>query len=203
VNVKFIAGLIFLVLLFVLGFGSELFIGAWRQTTPYKLEEPPEKMKDRLRSFRQEAAYKGPPSRMGNTLADARFVAALNSMEIEQKQREARTREKREIERFLETNVGQYLSQGLEMLTKGRREEARSYIKHALSLHTELEHHIYVILLKTLLHSYVEEKDRKELDVAVLKYLETIRYDYDNAEFEKVVAEVMKKIEDKVRYGDQ
>jgi hypothetical protein len=49
----------------------------------------------------------------------------------------------------------------------------------------------------------VEEKDRKELDVAVLKYLETIRYDYDNAEFEKVVAEVMKKIEDKVRYGDQ
>lgn len=200
-NVKIIAGLIFLVLLFLLGFGSELFVGAWRQTVPYKLDEPPEQMKDRLRSFRQETKLVSRTSGLGKTWMEERYTAALTSLEIERTRQEEKRREKKELEVFLDTSAGQYLSQGLEMLAKGRREEARGYIRHALDLHVELEHHIYVILLKTLLHSYIEEKDRADIDRAALKYLEIIRYDYDNVEFEKIVTELMKLLEDKVHYA--
>jgi hypothetical protein len=200
-NIRWIAGISFVLFLFVVAIGSDLFLSAKRSRTSYEMEEPPAHFKDRLRSFKEKRTPTSRPSMMTDRVS-TNWIAAMNSMEIERKQQQKQEAEQEKIRKFLDTEAGKYLDQGLKLLSQGRRQEARSYITHALELHAQIELPIYMILLKALLHSYFEKEDAKAIDERVISYLDVIKREHTESEFQNVVNDLMGKIEEKMGYAE-
>jgi hypothetical protein len=200
-NVKIIAGMLFLVLLFVVAIGSQFFLGMQKTSSIHTMDDPPSHMKNRLRDRFKETSRKS-LSKVPQNIAFDNYMAGLASDRIEREEKQRKKEERSRVSTFLKTEAGQYLDEGIKMLKSGRREEARNYIRMALDLHHQYDEAIYMIMLKTLLHSYVKEDDRKELDEKVLRYLKIIRNEYDFEKFESVVQDVIDKIEEKVLNGE-
>lgn len=187
-------------ILFLLVVGANLFMG--QNFQPYSkvdLDEPPEEISSAMRAYRS----KKPELRMrqwsfGSSMAEQRYKAALDNSEKDKEISRERRRSRDTIRDFLHTQPGQYLKEGMDYLQSGDRDQAQVYIRRALESHQQLDFEIYVIFLKTLLHSYVKEEDKEEIDKAVLKYLELIKTRYDDNEFLKVVDQLVDVMQEKM-----
>jgi len=193
-NVRFVVVILVVVFIFFTVVAVELFMGQQRQFAVRTIAEPPAHMQALLQrqSKPKKPALKG--FALGNTLAEKRYQKAVETIQEDSEERRNRRQSKRELRKYLKTESGQYLDQGLKLLANGQMVEARLYIEKALESHGKFEFEIYAIMLKTLLHSYVEEKDRENLDKAVMKYLQLIQISYGDNEFKKVVDELMQSI---------
>jgi hypothetical protein len=194
-NVRFVVVILVVVFIFFSVVAVELFMGQRRQFSARTIAEPPAHIKSLLRSQNQSNKPSAKGFSLGNTLAEKRYFRAVQKIQEDSEGRYKRRQSKRQLRKFLKTESGQYLDQGLKLLAKGQRTEARLYIEKALEVRGVLEFEVYAIMLKTLLHSYVEEKDHESLDKAVMKYLELIQISYGEDEFKKVVDELIERIE--------
>ncbi|MCJ8346060.1 hypothetical protein MJH12_11005 [bacterium] len=133
----------------------------------------------------------------GSSLAEKRYLNSLDNL-LKDKKKLKERQESRNITKFLETEAGQLLDQGLDKLRQGQKAEAREYIIMALDMHPSFEPAIYMIFLKTLIHAYVGEDDIKQVDQAVLKYLTLIKQNYSYEQLSEYVNELIDRIEEKV-----
>ena len=98
----------------------------------------------------------------------------------------------------MKSPAGESLLLGLNLLSEGQQEKARLHISGALGMHENYEFTDYVMMLKGLLHTYIKVGDREDIDKAVMSYLRTIKSEYTNASFQKVVDELIEALREKL-----
>ncbi|PCJ21250.1 MAG: hypothetical protein COB02_01310 [Candidatus Cloacimonadota bacterium] len=204
-NFRLVLFLIFLVLAFVAFVGKDVFTSLARKSDSEKLnkivrtgyEGPSKVAVNRLNLIKGYTRIKHKNSLItGKNLAERRYLNSLDNL-LKEKKSLKEKQDARNITKFLETEAGQLLDLGLEKLRQGNRDEARIYITQALDMHSNFDEAIYMIFLKTLIHSYVHEKNVKRVDESVLKYLSIIKKEYSFRQLSEYVNELIDRIEEK------
>lgn len=205
-NGKLVLFLICIVIGFVFFVGKDVFTSLARKNDSTKLntivedgyDGPSKVAVDRLNLIKGFREIKHKNSLLtGATRSEKIYLKALDNLLLEKKRLKER-QESRHITKFLKTEAGQLLDSGLEKLKLGHKAEAREYILQALDMHMNFDPAIYMIFLKTLIHAYVGDEDKKQIDQAVLKYLALIKQEYSNDELAEYVNELVDKIEEKI-----
>lgn len=202
-NVRVVFIIVACLLVLFLAVGVDIVISQQKRvSSSLNFNEPPPEMQSRLKQRVQNQRATTLPYQPGNSLYENRYSDALKELS---KDREAvsRRRESREkIRQFLDTEAGRYLDQGIRLLVKGQRAEARLYIEKALAQHGNFDFEIYGAMLKALVHSYVEPGDLEHLDKAILEYLKTIKSVYTDKGFQIAITQFIDAVEEKLKYGD-
>lgn len=205
-NGRLVLFLIFIVLGFIFFVGKDVFTSLARKSDSTELNNivedgydgPSKVAVDRLNLIKGYKRIKHTNSLInGANRSQKRYLKALDNLMREKKRLKER-QENRHITKFLKTEAGQLLDNGLEKLRQGQNAEAREYILQALDMHMNFDPAIYMIFLKTLIHAYVGDEDKKQIDTAVLKYLSLIKQEYSNDQLADYVNELVDKIEEKI-----
>ncbi|MCO4783094.1 MAG: hypothetical protein KC646_12285 [Candidatus Cloacimonetes bacterium] len=205
-NGKLVLFLICIVIAFVVFVGKDVFTSLARKNDSTKLNNivqegydgPSKVAVDRLKLIKGYKKIKHKNSLInGVNKSEKRYLKALDNL-LREKKRLKERQENRHITKFLKTEAGQLLDSGLEKLKLGHKQEAREYILQALDMHMNFDPAIYMIFLKTLIHAYVGDEDKKQIDQSVLRYLALIKQEYSNDQLAMYVNELVDKIEEKI-----
>ncbi len=202
-NLRLIGLLAILLFLFFLVVAGELVMSASRKSSYEDLKEPPVAAQAILNEAEAAKANYRPHAgfTIGTSMAEGRWKAALDS-ELE---RDRLSKEKRqgrdEAREFLKTKAGEYFSEGLTLLKANRKEEARQYLMMALDSHVEYDYATYMVLIKTILRTYIRPEDLKSVDEAVLRYLDVIRSSHTADQYNRAASDMIDRLEEKIRSG--
>tara|TARA_B100000674_G_scaffold494887_2_gene520646 strand:+ start:756 stop:1367 length:612 start_codon:yes stop_codon:yes gene_type:complete len=199
-NVKLTGLILVVTILFFLVVGMDIFISQSRSFKKIELQEPPDSVKSQIsREEKKGRRFSLPaPLPMGNSAAEQRYTAALDYLRRREIDRNERRYQKERIRAFMKSPAGESLLLGLNFLSDGQQEKARSHISEALGMHGNYDFADYVMMLKGLLHTYVRSSDRDDIDKAVMSYLSLIKNNYTNTSFQKVVDELIEALQEKI-----
>ena len=200
-NVKLTGIILVVSILFFLVVGVDIFINQSRSIQKLDIEEPPASVKSQINKAenKEKRLSLRPRLPMGNSSPEQRYTAALEYLRKRDIERNERRYQKEQVRDFVESPAGESLVVGLNLLSEGKQEKARLHISEALRMHDNFDFADYVIMLKGLLHSYVRDSDRENIDKAVMSYLTIIKNNYTNASFQKVVNELIDTMQEKIR----
>ncbi|MBW7875354.1 MAG: hypothetical protein H3C47_05140 [Candidatus Cloacimonetes bacterium] len=202
-NLRLIGLLAVLLFLFFLVVAGELVMSASRKSSYEDLKEPPVAAQAILNEAEAAKANYRPHQgfTLGSSAVEGRWKAALDS-ELERDRISKERRQGRDDARdFLKTRAGEYFTEGLNLLKANRREEAREYLMKALDSHVEYDYGTYMVLIKTILRTYIRAEDLKSVDEAVLRYLDVIRTQHTAEQYQRAASEMIQRIEEKIRSG--
>ena len=202
-NVRLLAIILISVCVLFLAVGVDIVLSQQKAAASrMKVMEPPEEMRSRIAGKMKDRLSPGRPFRAGSSLIEQRHASAVKELHEDRLESVRRRQSKERIRSFLETQSGQYLDQGIKLLARGQKTEARLYIERALSQHQAFDFEIYAVMLKALVHSYVKPEDLENLDQAILGYLKLIQAQYSEQGFQKVVSLLMEAVEEKLANED-
>lgn len=198
-NVKLTGLILVVTALFFVVVGFDLFVSQNRSFKRFSTQDPPSALKwINQEEAQQQKTVFGPRIQMGSSVAEQRYTAALDDLRERQMNRNQRQYEKQKVRQFMKTAAGEHLIKGLDFLRTGDQKSAREYISTALGMHHEYDFAEYVMMLKGLLHTYVDKQDREDLDKAVLRYLQLIQGQYTQTGFQRAINELMDALKEKI-----
>lgn len=199
-NVKLTGLILAITVLFFVVVGYDVFLSQNRSLKRFGTQDPPELVKSQIAKEKdlRRRNLRLPRIQMSSSVAEQRYTAALDELREREIARNQRRYEKQRIRDFVKTAAGEHLIKGLNFLSEGDQKAAREYITTALSMHNQFEFSEYVMMLKGLLHTYVQKDDRDQLDKAVMNYLRVIQGQYTDMGFQRAINEFIDALQEKL-----
>lgn len=199
-NVKLTGLILVITVLFFGVVGYDVFLSQNRSLKRFGMQDPPDLVKSKIgkETELQRRSLMRPRVQMSSSLAEQRYTAALEELRNREIARNQRRYEKQRVRDFMKTAAGEHLIKGLNFLSQGDHQSAREYITTALAMHNQFEFSEYVMMLKGLLHTYVQKGDRDQLDKAVMNYLKLIQGQYSDMGFQRAINEFIDALQEKI-----
>ena len=143
-NVRLITIILIAVCVLFLAVGVDIVLSQQkRATSRMRIMEPPEEMRNRIGKRVEARLAPRRPFRPGSSLMEERYSAAIKEVYAERLEVINRRKNRARIRNFLKTQAGQYLDEGIRLLARGQKKEARLYIERALEQHQQFDFEIY------------------------------------------------------------